>query len=234
VFLTTIVAVWLAWQAVSPSPPKLPELDLPGSQAKSTPEVEKSPDGTLVEAAPAPGSTSRGPAQEDGETTPARGVELPYSVLVASYVRWEDALERSSTLESEGDMAFVAPTVIGERVYFRVLAGAVEDRLQAADLMRSLVDKNSKERERAWDMRPVALAFVLGDFASEDAADAERDRLHESGLPAYVLEVDAPGGVSYRLYSGAFESEAAAAALDSMLAAAGRPSTLETRRGVAR
>jgi hypothetical protein len=96
--------------------------------------------------------------------------------------------------------------------------------------MRDLVESGRKERERDWDMRPVRLAFALGSFRTGEEARQARDRLHESGLPAYVL----PEGTSearYRLYAGAFESEGAAAALDSILEAAGSTGALEIRRG---
>jgi len=97
--------------------------------------------------------------------------------------------------------------------------------------MLRLVEEGSKERERDWDMRPVRFAFALGDFPTEEEADGERQRLHESGVPAYVLSIGGGDGAVYRLYSGAFESEEAAGPADSLLSVAGQAATLVTRRG---
>ena len=159
------------------------------------------------------------------------GVDLPYSVLVASHVSYEDAAAERDRLIESGSLAFVAPTPVRGRLYFRVFAGALEDRVQASDLMRRLVEEGDKRRERDWDMRPVRLAFALQDFSTEEEADDERQRLHEAGLPAYVLAVGDTTGAVYRLYSGAFESEGAAGPTDTLLSAAGQNAMLVTRRG---
>jgi len=245
VWIVAVIAVWLVWQGLSGWPAFEDDFDLP----VDSPATERLPSGPGTEA---DGPAGQGPAVAEGvsdaperaaedvsvEESPAppepgmeEGVVLPYSVLVASYVTYEDAAAKRDELTERGSMAFVAPTPIRGRLYYRVFAGALEDRFQASDLMRHLVEQRSKERERDWDMRPVRLAFALRDFSSEEEADAERQRLHESGVPAYVLSVGDTTGAIYRLYSGAFESETAASPADTMLSVAGQAATLVTRRG---
>lgn len=251
VWLVAVIAVWLVWQGLSGWPafedefaspmessaPALAPAESDGNPA--APKEEESQvlaGGTAGDAATADtvGAVEGSPDADSpvpDEPQIARGVDLPYSVLVASHVTYEDAAAERGQLIAAGSMAFVAPTPVGGRLYYRVFAGALEDRVQATDLMRQLVEQGDKRRERDWDMRPVRLAFALGDFASEEEADDERQRLHESGVPAYVLSVGDTTGAVYRLYSGAFESEGAAGPADTLLSVAGQNATLVTRRG---
>ena len=253
VWLFAVLAVWLVWQGLSGWPAFEDDFDA----AIESPPVARSTtaadDGSgAVSRSVAGGTETRDtdasggqeesggrPAAEAGagNAPPASaagaapGVELPYSILVASVVIYEDAAAKRDEVAGGGNLAFISPTPVTGRLYYRVFAGAVEDREQAREVMRRLVEQGSKERERDWDMRPVRLAFALGDFPSEEEADAERQRLHESGVPAYVLSIGDGTGAVYRLYSGAFESEEAAGLADSLLSAAGRTATLVTRRG---
>ena len=251
VWLVAVIAVWLVWQGLSgwpafeeelvpPVESSLPvESPLPGSEV-GTPEAGATDE--LAAGAPEAGSgQDAGAAADDSQPGAAgaateqalpatRGVDLPYSVLVAS-VPYEDAVKKRDELLEAGYLAFVAPTPVTGRVYYRVFAGALEDRMQARELMRRLVASGDKERERDWDMRPTRLAFALGEFESLEDAETESRRLHESGVPAYVLPAGDSTGAIYRLYSGAFESEAAAGPAGTLLSAAGVTATLVSRRG---
>ena len=248
VWVIAIGAVWLVWQALSGWPafqedvdmvplgeeaviaaPDDPELRSAWTEAWNDPETPDPRTGAVEAADRVVPTDDQDPSDVPEAST---GMELPYSVLVGSYVNMTDAAERRDELIDAGELAFVAPTVIaGRGRYYRVFAGAVADREEAGALMRRLVESGNKERDRTWDMRPVRLAFALGTFGSEEEAAAARDRLHQSGLPAYVLSVEAGGAVRFQLYSGAFESEAAAVALDSILQEAGSTAALEPRRG---
>ena len=252
VWLVAVLAVWLVWQGLSGWPAFEEDFDAAiGSPpvARSTTDADEGsgavgtvsggtepgdaePPGGQVEpgSEPAAGAAAgNAPPASAGGASP--GVELSYSILVASVVIYDDAEAKREEVEGRGELAFIAPTPVTGRLYYRVFAGAVEDREQARELMRRLVEQGSKERERDWDMRPVRLAFALGDFPSEEEANGERQRLHESGVPAYVLPIGDGTGAVYRLYSGAYESEEAAGPADSLLSAAGRTATLVTRRG---
>lgn len=228
VWVTAMVGFWLGWQSLSDGPLSRTEEDVP------VPSGEPPGDGP----GEAPGALAGAPAVAAG-TEPASdpriitvtGLALPYSVLVGSYLTWEDAARHRTRLADGGRLALISPTPIRGRLYYRVFAGAVEDRVRASTAMRQLVETGDKEEEEAWHMRPVRLAFVIGTYGTVDEATERVERLHESGIPAYVLAVIGPAGANYRVYSGAFESEAAAGPLDSILAAAGIPATLETRRG---
>lgn len=240
VWLVAIVAVWLIWQGLSGWPAfsdgedmsPVPASVATGESADPAAVIEREGE-TLGEAG---GRTPQVPdSRVDTAATGAvegpTGVELAYSVLVGSYLTWSDATQRREELEEDGGLAFVAPTMVRGRLYYRVFAGAFEDREEAETAMRGLVENGLKERERAWDVRPVRLAFTLAWFDTEEEATAARDRLHESGLPAYVLQEAAAPETRFQLHSGAFESEAAAAALDSILEESGSTAILETRTG---
>ena len=252
VWLVAVVAVWLVWQGLSGWPAFEDDFDSPIEASLPTrpaDDPEGDPEASDAEELPAdsPGEAAAGevPPAVAGNNDPAPevpgpapvesgsppGVDLPYSVLVASHVSYEDAAAERDRLTESGNLAFVAPTPVKGGLYYRVFAGALEDRVQASDLMRRLVEEGDKRRERDWDMRPVQLAFALQDFSTEEQADGERQRLHEAGLPAYVLSVGDTTRAVYRLYSGAFESEGAAGPTDTLLSAAGQNATLVTRRG---
>ncbi|MEN8144920.1 MAG: SPOR domain-containing protein, partial [Gemmatimonadota bacterium] len=157
--------------------------------------------------------------------------ERPYSVLIASYVRWEDALDHVDELErASTDAVFIAPTPVRQRVYYRVLSGALRDAAAADQFMQELVSSGRKEEYRRWDMRPVRLAYVIGDFRTLAEAYAEKSRLRGDRIPAYVLR-GGSNGLPYRVYSGAFESTSAAADLGLRLRQAGHDVQLEQRRG---
>ena len=240
VWLVAVISVWLIWQGLSGWPAfedgfdssdessisaRVPDetgIDPDASNAGESPTA----DSELVSGEAADG----GPASTPESAVPP-GVDLPYSVLVASYVTYEDAAVKRDQLVAAGHLAFVAPTPIRGRLYYRVFAGALEDRVQASDLMRRLVEGGDKERVRDWDMRPVRLALALRDFSSAQVADVERQRLHDSGVPAYVLSVGDTIEAIYRLYAGAFETEGAAGPADTLLSEAGLNATLVTRRG---
>jgi cell division septation protein DedD len=255
VWLVAVISVWLIWQGLSGWPafedgfnssdessisarvPAETGIDPDASNAEGSPTADselvsgEAADGESANPVAALGADSDGGPASPAESAVPPGVDLPYSVLVASYVTYEDAAVKRDQLVAAGHLAFVAPTPIRGRLYYRVFAGALEDRVQASDLMRRLVEGGDKERVRDWDMRPVRLALALRDFSSAQEADVERQRLHDSGVPAYVLSVGDTIEAIYRLYAGAFETEGAAGPADTLLSDAGLNATLVTRRG---
>ena len=157
--------------------------------------------------------------------------ELPYSVLVASFALLEDANRQLRDLDTEERLFVVAPTPIRDRTYFRILAGAREDRLGAEELMRELVESGVKEQVRAWDVRPVRFSYELGTYDERRSADRRVEELQEVGIPAYRLDGAKDPGSSFRVYAGAFESEQAAEVLGRAIEDAGETARLVTRRG---
>lgn len=243
VWLVAVLAVWLVWQGLSGWPAfedefiPIAETEIPTDGTAGSSESGAEPaggDAGDMSAAAAASPDTAASGGETPETNPASGpsgAELRYSVLVASVFPYEDAARKRDELNESGSLAFIAPTPVGGRLYYRVFAGALEDRVQAREVMRRLVERGVKERERDWDMRPVRFALHLGDYLVLEEAESERERLHESGVPAYVLPAGDSTGAIYRLYSGAFESAQAAVPADSLLTAAGVSARLVSRRG---
>jgi cell division septation protein DedD len=159
------------------------------------------------------------------------GPDLPYSVLVASFALPEDANRQLRELSMDELLLFVAPTPIRGRTYYRILAGAREDRLGAEALMRELVDAGVKEQLRAWDVRPVRFSYELGTYSERREADRRVDELQEAGISAYRLEGGTEQEPNYRVYSGAYESDQAAEVLGRALEDAGESARLVTRKG---
>lgn len=186
------------------------------------------------EDAGASGENRRSPAPA-GPAAPEEvafaGPELAYSVLVASFARPEDAARHLRQLDAGDAMFFVAPTPIRERLYYRILAGAREDRVDAEALMQELVDAGAKEEVRGWDVRPVRFAWLLGTYPERRDADQRIDELEAAGIRAYRLADGSSEPRSWRVYAGAWESEQAAEEFGRMLRDAGESGTLETRRG---
>lgn len=186
--------------------------------------------GTARGGSPGAASTDRDTASAAG--APDRGRRLGYSVLIASYASAEDARDRARELSEGGDgLFFVAPTPVRGSVWHRVYAGAVADRKAAGALMERLVEAGAKGEVRAWDVRPVPWSFrVAAGVSDRSRAEARAEQLRARGIPAYVV----PGGGSYHVYSGAFESRRAAGALRERLDREGIEAELVRRAGAPR
>jgi cell division septation protein DedD len=155
-----------------------------------------------------------------------------YSVLVGSYVRLRDAEERRAALARSGDLFFVSPTPVRDRVYYRVFAGVYEDQAEALVAMERLVVDGYKEAVKLWDVRPVRLAHDLGTFDEKEPADELVDSLREDGIPAYALS-ESTQDPRFRVYAGAFESEEAASPLSELLSGHELTADLGVRSGIA-
>jgi len=219
--------VWGAWALLRP----LPEGSAAGGRA-SRPVVEA--DRLDPERTSAP-STAQ--AAEPGLAPPPEprefaGPAARYSVLVGSYMRLADAMERRAELSKAGGLFFVAPTPVRGRIYYRVLAGAFEDRAEAASAMGDLVEDGRKEMFKEWDIRPVRLAYEAGTFTARDEADRRVRELWAADVPAYVLS-DTAEAPLYRVYAGAFMSEEDAEPLGRRLEELGSGAELVARSGIA-
>ena len=159
------------------------------------------------------------------------GPELPYSVLVASFARPEDADRQMRELDQDAALFLVAPTPIRDRTYYRILAGALEDRVTAEALMQELVEAGLKQEVRGWDVRPVRFAFDLGTYGDQRSADQRIEQLTDLGISAYRLADGLERPRSWRVYSGAFESEPAAAVYGRILTEVGESAILVPRTG---
>lgn len=216
-----------------------------GGPAASEPEAASEAEGASPEAAApagagepstdAPEATAgdQGEADEAGAEEPVgTAIELPHSVLVASYASWPRARDRAEELRAEeGGVWVVAPTPVRDTVYWRLLAGAVADEASARELMEGLADRGVKDRVSDWDVRPTPLAYRLADAESRQRAVARAGELRDRGVPAYVLPAPADGERAWQVYSGAYETREAAGRLGALLLEAGVEHELVTRRG---
>lgn len=192
-------------------------------------------DGVDGDAGRAPAEAAAGDASggRAGPGVVERSPELGWSVLVASYMSWEAARERLDRWSGEdaAPVLFAAPTPIGDRVYWRVFAGALADREEGLDLNGELVRRGWKEEAVGWEVRPASLAFRLSVEADRRTADGRVSELRDRGVPAYTLRAAVGGDTAWAVWAGAFESRDAAAGLGRSLGEQGIEAELTTRRG---
>lgn len=220
--IVVLLVLWAVWILFAREP---------GPQAEAA-----QGEGDVAAVSGADGGVASGGAGRAGEAAPKRrefrAPAATYSILVGSYIRLRDAMQRRDELASDGGVFIVTPTPVQGRVYQRVLAGVYEDRTQAAAAMERLVADGHKEIVKEWDIRPVRLAYDLGTFAARDSAREAAARYTADGIPAYVLR-DTASAPLYRVYAGAFEREASAEPLRELLAARGSAAQLNVRTGIA-
>ena len=238
-----LVLAWLAWGSFtgptgdpvsdsSAAPPdEMPMQAEVSGETEQTGHASTGQSGESSQAAAGAGGPEDDSDSGGTEAVPFSGPELSYSVLVASFARPEDAARHLRQLDADDAMFFIAPTPIRERLYYRVLAGAREDRVGAEGLMQELVDAGAKEEVRGWDVRPVRFAWLLGTYEDRRDADRRVGELEEAGIRAYRLADGSPEPRSWRVYAGAWESEQAAEEFGRMLGELGETGTLVTRRG---
>lgn len=174
--------------------------------------------------------------QTGASAAPPQAVErpLPFSVAIEAHQDLAVAQERAGSLANahERTAFFVAPILVDEVVYYRVMAGPLPDSASAASVMRALVVQGDKRAESAWDVRPTRLAFHLGEYPTRAAAVDREAELAEGGIPGYIVEIPYSHGPSrYRLYAGAYETAEQAGLLARLLREAGIESPLVERTG---
>jgi hypothetical protein len=166
-------------------------------------------------------------------TRPAE-IRLPYSVAIASYSSFEDALARQNEWTRPDMPVYVAPTPVRGVVYYRVYAGILPEREQAEELLARLVREGIKDAVRAWDVRPAQYAFSFGVYGSLRDARAVVETLLGQRVPAYW--VPAPGepgdGPAYHVYAGGYEKRDDAGPLGELIERAGLDAELVERVGL--
>ena len=180
------------------------------------------------------------PDQPSGLAWPsatAREENLPYSVLIASFSSIDDALARCRDWKREDIPFYIAPTAVRGVVYYRVFAGTLPDRENAAQLMEALVQDGVKESARNWDIRPARLAFGFGGYSESQEANTAIQALLVEGIPAYVVRAAGAVGdeiLAYRVYAGAYEKPEDARPLREQIARSRLDADLVERVGVYR
>jgi hypothetical protein len=159
---------------------------------------------------------------------------IPYSVAVEAHQDLDAARERLSELQRSepGILFYLSPVVVRQLLYYRVLAGPVEDQAAGERLMSTLVDRGHKTEWDQWSVLATEHAFLLGEYGSADSAHARVDSLGALDVPAYVVPLRYDRGPEhYRVYGGAYVTEAEAMAMREMLTEAGLEARLVTRTG---
>ena len=163
------------------------------------------------------------------EAAPALG----HSVMIASFAVAEDAEDRLRQIRAaDAGFFFIAPTPVRGVLYYRIFAGALDERPAAESLMDDLVASGVKDEAGAWHIRPAALAFDLGLYPDRAAAGARVAALGAVGIPAYTISASGDEG-PFRVYGGAYTDEREAGPMAEMLTEAGEPAELVDRRGSA-
>ncbi len=165
-------------------------------------------------------------------------MELPYSVQVKAFTSFGAAMEEATMVSERSPEVpvFVSPERIGGVLYFKVLAGASPDSLSTTLLRQSLVEAGSIEPQDAqgfWSLiQHTPLTFPLGEYPSREEALSRIDSLSSLAIPAYDIWISYnDGSTRWRVYGGAFRSEADAVAMREVLSDAGFSSSLVTRLG---
>lgn len=192
--------------------------------------------------ATAPGPVGAAPAAAPRVAPPADTVRVPDPVNpLDSAAAAQFAVELVATNTAAGANSWirergiqlagltVSPVLLGAdgSRWHRVIAGAWRDRTGADSLLAALRDENVL-RAGAGAVVRVPLALLLEADVPRSAATARVAALAVRGVPAYGLVQD---DGSVRLYTGAFETAAAAVPLDAELRAAGYTPQVAYRTG---
>lgn len=191
-----------------------------------------------------------------GPPPPPRGepveTPIPVSIALEAHQDVQSGMERVEALSrAEPDIQFfLAPVAVRGVLYYRLLAGPVANQAAGEQLMNRLVEEGYKTALDPWAIRPTDRAFHLGEFDTEEEA---RERVRELAgmtveeedeegnlverprpIPAYIVRIaHDPGPPRYRVYGGAYESEAEAAVMEDMLTEVGLEPRLVSRTGEA-
>jgi hypothetical protein len=178
-------------------------------------------------------------AEPAAAQAPERGrpveTPLPVSVAVEAHQDYAAALERIVGLQrAEPAIRFyLAPVSVNGVLYYRLLAGPLSDRDAGMRLMQRLVDRGHKTAFDEWAVRPTEFAFHLGDFTTREETADRLAELAGLDIPAYAVEIRYDSGPSaFRVYGGAYESQAEAQVMKEMLENAGLEPRLVSRTGV--
>ena len=152
---------------------------------------------------------------------------LFYSVQVAAFDAWDRAMEYASGLERESLAAAVTPIRVGGRVWYRVILGALATAQLADTVLKTFWRDGLVEAGQGTILR-TPQAFDLGSRQSVDLAREETQRLRDGGIPAYSLVTAG----TVRILVGAFETPDQSGVAESLLTAAGLPTTLVSRTGI--
>ncbi len=167
-------------------------------------------------------------AGTEAKPEPAKTDSLYYSVQVAAFSAWDRAIEYASSIEREALTAAVTPIRVGRRIWYRVILGALNTATVADTELKALWRSGLVEAGQGTILR-TPQAFDLGSRESVRLAREEARKLRDRGIPAYGVQTSSGAA---RILVGAFESPEQAVVAESLLIAAGLPTTLILRTGI--
>jgi len=152
------------------------------------------------------------------------GVPLPYSVQAKAFASLRAARQtvEADSARLSGVPLYVSPELVGGVLYYKVLAGALADTVQASQLRRRLVDARlmeASDAEGSWSLQFTPLAYALGEFPERAPAQAQVDSLLRAEVPSYAVALPYSDGTErWRVYGGAFRDSVSAEGMRRILA----------------
>lgn len=178
-------------------------------------------------AAPAPAPGTGGPV---GPATSAPHQRFTWSLAaMGSYSTAASMVDRLRQ-RAPGEAFAIAPIVSDGRTLYRVLGGTAETR-DALLATREAMARTAGMAPETPFPREAPMAYAVADYPVADQARARAEVLARAGVPTYVLEVARDDGSrAYRVYAGAYASEAEAQPLLALLRGAGVSDAVFTER----
>jgi cell division septation protein DedD len=166
------------------------------------------------------------PPAAANQPPPAPDTILGYAVSVGEHVRLPSAEQRVGALRAAAPAAsyFIAPVVREEALYYDVLAGPVADSATAFALLDTLALR-SQDVRGAGEVRLAPYAFLLGEYATEDSANARVGGLRRLEIPSYTVPLSGPPA-RFRVYAGGYTGPVDAEVMKQILQSVGEPDLL--------
>jgi hypothetical protein len=169
------------------------------------------------------------------------GTPRPYAVFVRAYQGdggHRAALDLASQVQRDfpGTVAYVTPEEMSGVLYYKVMAGMLDDTAQAAALRKRLVDGHVASPDAAGGQSAIVQArpwaYDVGDFPTREAAEKQGSTLAARAIDTYAVPVPRTDGTeTWTLYAGAYPDSARAEPMKKMLESAGLPARLVRRVG---
>lgn len=178
-------------------------------------------------AAPAPAPGTGAPV---GPAASAPHQRFTWSLAAMGSYRTAASMVDRLRQRAPGEAFAIAPIVSDGRTLYRVLGGTAETR-DALLATREAMARTAGVAPETPFPREAPMAYAVADYPVADQAGARAEALARAGVPTYVLEVARDDGSrAYRVYAGAYASEAEAQPLLALLRGAGVSDAVFTER----
>ena len=153
---------------------------------------------------------------------------LPFTIQIASLPTLPAAYAVADSLEARGATTIIAPVRLqGRETFYRVHTGPYASQARADSALAAL-RLSGILAANAGATVTTPLSVSLGGPLPRAAANAERTRLRQAGVPAFILG-DSLG--TFHLYAGAYDAAAQATLLQDLLTPTGGAGQLAPRTG---